>query len=260
MKIALNGNNNCLIVQNSDDLNAFISAGVADVNTVRLIPGSGVNTDHFSPIPKPLTTERRKKVLLAARLLWEKGIAEYIEAAQQLKSLGYPVDFLLAGEPDLGNPNSIKQEQVELWQQSDIVKLIGHIDNMAELLKSIDIMVLPSFYREGVPRSLIEAAAAGLPIVTTDSPGCRDIVDDGVNGFLVSVRDSGALVEALRKILDDPLLASEMGKAGRGKVLAEFDEQLVFDKTIGVYRQLVPSFLPNVHQKKLNQESLANIS
>lgn len=238
LKTALGGKKCRLIVQNPDDLDTIISASIADPANVTLIPGSGVNTDQFSPTTKPLVSEGSKKVLLAARLLWEKGIAEYIEAAQQLKSLGYSVDFLLAGEPDMGNPNSVQQEQVEIWQQAGIIKPVGHIDNMAELLKSIDIMVLPSFYREGVPRSLIEAAAAGLPIVTTDTPGCRDIVENGVNGFLVPVRDSNALAEALRKILEAPTLASRMGEAGRAKALAEFDERLVFEKTVGVYREL----------------------
>lgn len=240
LQIALGGKKCRLILQNPDDLNAFVSASIADPANVRLIAGSGVNTDRFSPTSKSSASEGSKKVLLAARLLWEKGIAEYIEAAQQLKTLGYSVDFLLAGEPDLGNPNSVQQEQVETWKQAGIIKPVGHVVDMAELLKSIDIMVLPSFYREGVPRSLIEAAAAGLPIVTTDAPGCRDIVENGVNGFLVPVRDSNALAEALRKILEDPALASRMGEAGRSKALAEFDERLVFEKTVKVYRELVP--------------------
>lgn len=117
---------------------------------------------------------------------------------------------------------------------------LGHVDDMAGLLDEIDVMVLPSFYREGVPRSLIEAAAAGLPIITTDTPGCRDVVDEGVNGYLVPVRDSNALAEAIRKVLDDQDLANRMGAAGRKKALAEFDERLVFDRTMDVYRELVP--------------------
>lgn len=244
LQAALGGKKCRLILQNPDDLNAFVSASIADPAHVRLIPGSGVNTNRFSPTSRPMSSTGTKKVLLAARLLWEKGIAEYIEAAQQLKSLGYSVDFLLAGEPDMGNPNSVQQEQVEAWQQTGVIKPVGHVENMEELLNSIvDIMVLPSFYREGVPRSLIEAAAAGLPIVTTDAPGCRDIVENGVNGILVPVRDSHALAEAIRKLLDDPLLAKRMGEAGRAKALAEFDERLVFERTVEVYRELTPKNL-----------------
>jgi glycosyltransferase involved in cell wall biosynthesis len=242
LRIAFGGEKCRLIVQNPYDQDVIISASITDPANVTLIPGSGVNTDKFSPTTKPLVSEGPKKVLLAARLLWEKGIAEYIEAAQQLNSLGHSVDFLLAGEPDMGNPNSVQQEQVEIWRRAGIIKPVGHIDDMAELLKSVDIMVLPSFYREGVPRSLIEAAAAGLPIVTTDTPGCRDIVENGINGFLVPIHDGNALAEALRKILEDPTLASRMGKAGRAKALAEFDEQLVFEKTVDVYRKLNSKF------------------
>jgi glycosyltransferase involved in cell wall biosynthesis len=238
LQIALGGEKCRLILQNPDDRNAFISASIADPANVILIPGSGVNTFRFSPATKLIVLGGSKKVLLAARLLWEKGITEYIQAAQKLSSLGYSVDFILAGQPDMGNPNSVQQEQVEIWQQAGIIKPIGHVDDMAELLKSVDIMVLPSFYREGVPRSLIEAAAAGLPIVTTDTPGCRDIVENGVNGFLVPIRDGNALAEAIRKILDDPMLASRMGEAGRAKALAEYDERLVFEKTVDVYCEL----------------------
>jgi glycosyltransferase involved in cell wall biosynthesis len=243
LQIALGGGKGRLIVQNPDDRDEFESYSITDSDNVRLILGCGVDTELFSPTTRPLGSERTTKVLLAARLVWEKGIAEYVEAAQQLKTLGYKVDFLLAGEPDIGNPNSVQPEQVEQWQQDNIVQPVGHIDNMAELLKSIDIMVLPSFYREGIPRSLMEAAATGIPIITTDTPGCREIVEDGFNGILIPVRDSNALTEALRKIIDDPKLASSMGKAGRSKVLAEFDEKLVFKSTIGVYRQLIPNFL-----------------
>ncbi len=242
LQIALGGKKCRLILQNPDDRDAFISASIANPANVSLIPGSGVNTDRFSPSIKEWASDKPKKVLLAARLLWDKGISEYVASAQQLKTAGYKVEFLLAGEPDMGNPNSVQQEQVEAWRQAGFITPLGHVDDMVELLKSIDIMVLPSFYREGVPRSLIEAAAAGLPIVTTDAPGCRDIVENGVNGFLVPVRDSNALAEALRKILEDPSLAIRMGEAGRAKALAEFDERLVFEKTVEVYRELVPEF------------------
>jgi glycosyltransferase involved in cell wall biosynthesis len=243
LQIALGGGKGRLIVQNPDDREEFNSFSITDSSNVNLILGCGVDTNHFSPAKKLPGSEQTKKVLLAARLVWAKGIAEYVEAAQRLKVLGYKVDFLLAGEPDFGNPNSVDLEQVARWQQDNIVQPVGHIDDMSELLKSIDIMVLPSFYREGIPRSLMEAAAAGIPIITTDTPGCREIVKDGLNGILIPAQDSNALAEALRCLIDDPKLASSMGKAGRSKVLAEFDEKLVFKSTIGVYRQLIPNFL-----------------
>jgi glycosyltransferase involved in cell wall biosynthesis len=115
------------------------------------------------------------------------------------------------------------------------------VTDMPDLLGRMDVMVLPS-YREGLPRSLIEAAAAGLPIVTTDVPGCREVVEDGVNGFLVPARSSSKLADALRKLINDPALAAEMGSAGRLRALEKFDERLIFDKTVAVYRELNAGF------------------
>lgn len=239
MRLALGGKGSRLIVQNPDDREAMISAAGVAPDRVRLILGSGVNTERFKPSPREYAPNETKRVLLAARLLWEKGIAEYVAAAKSIKNAALSVEFLLAGEPDDGNPNSVRAEQIEAWRRDGVVKPLGHIDNVAELLKSVDVMVLPSFYREGVPRSLIEAAAAGLPIVTTDAPGCREVVQDGINGFLVPARNSVALADAIRKILADGGLARRMGEASRAKAIAQFDERIVFEKTLGVYRELV---------------------
>jgi glycosyltransferase involved in cell wall biosynthesis len=240
LRIALGGRNCRLVLQNPDDRDALISSGIADPNRMRLIPSSGVDTKRFVPSVKDKDPDRTKNVLLAARLLWEKGIAEYVAAAKQLKKSGLKVEFLLAGEPDAGNPNSVQAEQVDAWREEGVIRPLGHIEDMATLLREIDVMTLPSFYREGVPRSLIEAAAAGLPIITTDTPGCRDVVEHNVNGFLVPARDNDALAEALRKVLEDPILAARMGAAGRVKALTEFDERLVFARTMDAYRELVP--------------------
>ena len=238
LRVAIGGENCRLILQNSDDCDAIVSSAIVDQNHIRLIPGSGVNTKRFAPFISKKEPDRPPKVLLAARLIWEKGIAEYVTAARELKEGGFKVEFLLAGEPDVGNPNSISAEQVNSWRKEGVIKPLGHVEDMAGLLREIDVVTLPSFYREGVPRTLIEAAAAGLPIVTTDMPGCRDVVDDGVNGFLVPARDSNALAIALRKVLEAPTLAARMGAAGRKKALAEFDESLVFERTLNVYREL----------------------
>lgn len=242
MRIALGGRNCRVIVQNPDDRATLLSSEIVSPSHVWLIPSSGVNTTRFTPNARGKERHLTRKVLLAARLLWEKGIAEYVAAAKQIKREGIKVEFLLAGEPDAGNPNSAQAEQVDVWREAQLITPLGRVNSMADLLREIDVMVLPSFYREGVPRSLIEAAAAGLPIITTNTPGCRDVVEDGVNGFLVPVRNSDALADALRKVLNDPALAERMGAAGRMKALAKFDEQLVFDQTVDVYRELVPGF------------------
>lgn len=242
---AAQGGRNCrLILQNCDDRDAFISEKTVAPCSLRLIPGSGVDTTRFSPVSRPKDSHRARKVLLAARLVWEKGIAEYVAAARQFKREGRNVEFLLAGEPDEGNPNSVQATLVDKWHAEQIIKPLGHVGDIAALLSEIDVMVLPSFYREGVPRSLIEAASCGLPLVTTDTPGCRDLVKDGVNGFLVPARNSDALVCALRRILDDPDLGERLGAEGRKIVLEKFDEKLVFSQTLNVYRELVHEFGP----------------
>ena len=239
LKLAFNGIAARLIVQNQDDSAAFVDAGLVLKDFVRLIKGSGVDTSRFYPRleARPAGSLR---VLLASRLLWDKGIGEYVEAARQIKRQGLAVEFLLAGDIDSGNPASVSADDVESWRAAGIVRPLGHVEDMAVLLSDIDVMVLPSSYGEGVPRSLIEAAACGLPIITTDAPGCREIVEEGVNGYLVPVRDAHALADAIRRLSANPTLRQSMGLAGREKVLKEFDERIVFEKTLAVYRELLP--------------------
>ncbi|MGD0960728.1 MAG: glycosyltransferase family 4 protein [Methylomonas sp.] len=234
--LVMNGKQHRLILQNPDDRSAFIAAGIASEGQTRLIAGSGVDTARFQPNPERPPHDC-PTVVFAARLLWSKGLAELIEAIHQINAKGVTARFLIAGTPDPGNPASIPDETLDEWRNISNVELLGHVDDMVELLSAADIMVLPS-YREGLPRSLIEAAAAGLPIVTTDTPGCRQAVADGVTGYLIPVRDSHTLATALRQLIEDPALAARMGAAGRQKALAEFDERIVFDKTFAVYQEL----------------------
>jgi glycosyltransferase involved in cell wall biosynthesis len=235
----IDGENRRLILQNPDDREVFLEAGLVNNRNIRLIPGSGVDTQRFRPKANKLQQGYSvKKIVFAARLLWDKGVAEFVEAAKCLNSEGIDAEFVIAGDPDPGNPASIPEETLSQWRELPFINMLGHVSDMVNFLENADVMVLPS-YREGLPRSLIEAAAAGLPIVTTDVPGCRETVENGVNGYLTPVRDSLALAEALKKILKNPELAKQMGEAGRAKALAEFDEQWVFSKTVDVYRELV---------------------
>lgn len=238
LQFALGGKVARLIVQNQDDCDAFVDSGLIAANVVRLIKGSGVNTSRFRPRAANGQVGSIR-VLLAARLLWDKGVGEYIEAARRLKQEGLSVEFLLAGDIDPGNPASVPAEEVDSWRKAGIVHALGHVEDMVTLLSEIDVMVLPS-YREGVPRSMIEAAACGLPLVTTDAPGCREIVEHGANGYLVPVRNAKALADAIRRLHADPDLRRAMGQASREKVLREFDEKIVFEKTLAVYRELLP--------------------
>lgn len=237
MRSVVGGERARLILQNRDDLAAFRKIRLVPHENLRLIRGSGVDTALFRPRTgrgrAPVT-----RVLLAARLLWDKGVGEYVEAARRLKEANVPVDCLLAGMPDTGNPSSVSPQDVRDWHANGWITYLGHVEDMAGLLDQIDIAVLPS-YREGAPRSLIEAAAAGLPIVTTDVPGCREIVEHGVNGLLVPVRQVSPLVEAIQFLHEHPEERHQMGKAGRQKVLNELDQRIVFEQTLAVYQELL---------------------
>lgn len=239
LRLALGGQGARLVLQNPDDVALFAQAGLVDPERVRLIPGSGVDCGRFlvrpsAPAGRPL------RVLLAARLLWDKGLAEYITAARRLRDEARAIEFLLAGDPDPGNPAAVPEATVREWVADGTVEWLGHVDDMPALFASVDMVVLPS-YREGLPKGLIEAAACALPLVTTDVPGCRQVVTDGVDGLLVPARDADALARAIARLQDDPELATRLGQAARAKALAEFDEKIVIERTMAVYRELLPA-------------------
>lgn len=236
LRLALGGHGARLILQNPDDVALFEQAALVDSTQVRLIPGSGVDCSRFAA-RQPRNSDGPWRVLLAARLLWDKGIAEYIEAARQLRRQGRELQFLLAGDPDPGNPAAVDEATVRGWVAEGIVQWLGHVDDMPALFASVDMVVLPS-YREGLPKGLIEAAACALPLVTTDVPGCREVVSDGVDGLLVPARDADALARAIARLQDDPELAQRLGEAARAKALAEFDERIVIARTMAVYDEL----------------------
>ena len=238
LRIALGGRGARLILQNPDDVAMFAKARLVSPDFVRLIPGSGVDCVRFRP-SDPRNRSGRFRVLLAARLLWDKGLAEFVAAARQLREDGREIDFLVAGDPDPGNPAAVPEAILQGWVSEGAVKWLGHVDDMAELFSSVDVMVLPTSYREGLPKGLIEAGASGLPLITTDVPGCREVVTDGVDGLLVPVKDSRALAAAIARLHDDPALCARLGKAAREKALAEFDEKIVIERTLAVYAELV---------------------
>jgi glycosyltransferase involved in cell wall biosynthesis len=239
LRIALGGRGARLILQNPDDRTSFEKFGLATAGSVDLIPGAGVDCSRFSPRERSTTIQAPPTVLLAARLLWEKGLAEYVEAARILRSQGRTVRFLLAGNPDQGNPAAVPEATIRGWVAQGIIEWLGHVDDMAALYASMDIVVLPSFYREGLPTSLIEAAACGLPLITTDMPGCREVVQHEADGLLVPPRDARALADAIARLLDSTALRARLGEAARAKVLAMFDERIVIQRTQKVYRELV---------------------
>lgn len=241
MRLVLNGRGARLILQNNDDMAAFAKAGLARPELTRLVMGSGVDLARFTPRAPSVQAShdvQDKRVVLAARLLWDKGIAEYVEAARQLKAKGLPIRFLLAGAPDPGNPAAIPQAMLDGWQAEGLIELLGQVSDMAALFATADMVVLPS-YREGLPKSLIEAAACALPLVTTDVPGCREVVTHEVDGLLVPVKDAKALANAIERLHLDPVWARQLGLAARARALKEFDERIVIRRTLAVYEELL---------------------
>lgn len=221
------------IVQNYDDLDLLVQLGVQE-SRIRIVGGSGVDLGRFTPYPEPAGVPI---LVLPARLLWDKGVGEYVAAARLLKQEGIAARFMLAGAPDKSNPSSLSPEQIAAWVKEGIVEYPGWVADMPRLFANCHIVCLPS-YREGMPKSLIEAAAAGRPIVTTDTPGCREIVRHGENGLLVPPRDATALAGALRQLILDRSLRESMGKRGREIAKSEFSIEKVAQLTLAIYREL----------------------
>jgi glycosyltransferase involved in cell wall biosynthesis len=221
------------IVQNPDDRAVLEKAGVP-AKKLEMIKGSGVDVNHFAPnekAPGPPVT-----VMLVARMLRDKGVIEFVEAAEVLKKRFDKARFILVGDPDPANPSAIPESILRSWSGKNGVEWWGRRDDISQVLHQAHIACLPS-YREGLPKSLIEAAATGLPIVTTDVPGCREVVCDGANGFLVPPKDSHALAEAMAKLIENPDLRLKMGNLSRERALKEFSTRIVNQKILSIYQE-----------------------
>lgn len=236
-RISLGGRGSRLILQNPDDVKKFRKLRMIAPESIRLIYGSGVDLARFSP-RQELRPSGPVRVLLPARLLWDKGVAEFVEAANVLKKRGVEAEFLLAGQPDHGNPGAVPESILKGWVRDGLVSWLGHVEEMPELLRSVDIVALPTSYGEGVPRSLIEAGASGCALIATDVPGCREIVRNGVNGLIVPPGNGLALAEAIESLIKNPELRSQFGAASLEIVMNTFDEKIVLERTLGVYREL----------------------
>jgi glycosyltransferase involved in cell wall biosynthesis len=234
-KFAFRHRNQRLIFQNRDDQSNFIDNHVVPLQKTVLIKGSGVDVTSFCPTPEP---DGPPVVMLASRMLWDKGIGEFVKAARKLRAAGVSARFVIVGETDRGNPSAIPATQLREWADCGTVEWWGIQSDMRSVLAQSHIVCLPSL-REGVPKILIEAAACGRPIVTTDAPGCREIVRHHENGLLVPVRDSAALANALRVLIDDPALRASLGRRSREIAVQEFSIERVIKETLGVYRELL---------------------
>lgn len=222
-----------VIVQNPDDLEWVAKLGIRR-SKIHLVLGAGVNTQEFAPADEPSPTP---SVVLASRMLHGKGVADFVEAARRIRAEGIDARFILVGAPDPGNPASIKESQLLAWETEGAVEWWGHRDDMPSVLARSAIVCLPSFYGEGIPKILIEAAASGRAIVTTDTPGCREIVKHEANGLLVRPRDIGALTLALKRLLRAPEMRRRMGEKGREMSVAKFSMGSISDQTIMIFRE-----------------------
>ncbi|MBU4220137.1 MAG: glycosyltransferase family 4 protein [Euryarchaeota archaeon] len=234
-RAAFSNRNQRVIFQNPDDSSTFLKAGIVASRDIVLIRGSGVDTSIFAPQPEPQVTPL---VVLPSRMLWDKGAGEFVNAAKLLQAKGVVARFVLVGETDPGNPAAVPTVQLEAWRDSGVVEWWGRSNNIPAIFAQAHVVCLPS-YREGVPKVLIEAAACGKSIVTTDVPGCREIVRHGENGLLVPVRDSKALADALQILIENPALRAQMGARGREIAVAEFSEEQVIKETLSVYNELL---------------------
>ena len=215
--------------QNNDDLIQFTKERLVTKEKCDVLPGSGIDTMKY--LPREKKQSDKTIFLLIARMLWEKGIGEYVEAARIIKKKYKNIEFQLLGFLDVENRSAISREQMQEWVDEGIVNYLGVTDDVPSFIAKADCIVLPSFYREGTPRTLLESASMAKPIITTDNVGCRDVVDDGVNGYLCQVRNSKDLVNKIEKFLS---LNDEekylMGQKSREKMIAQYDESIVIDK------------------------------
>jgi len=231
-----------IIFQNKNDKQLFLDNDIVKDTNARVILGSGVNTDQIRPLENN-TQDGGLKFLLISRMLWTKGVSEYVGAAEKVKRDFPETSFIMAGGASgggaQGNPEAIPEKWLQDVTSKGSVQWVGRIPHkeVMALLDDSDVVVLPSYYPEGVPKSLIEAAAKGKTIITTDTPGCREVVIDGVNGFLVQPKDVDSLVNAMHRLIREPGIVNQMGAASRKRAVELFDEKKVLNETLIVYQE-----------------------
>jgi len=232
---ALNKDKLVAIFQNADDRDALLGLGVLDISQARIIRGSGVDIVDYPYVPEPVG---KPVVVMVARLLGDKGVLEFVEAARTLHERGIQVDMRLIGEPDLGNPSSVSAQDMERWAADGSVSLLGFQKDIAKQYAGANIACLPS-YREGLPKSLVEAAACGRAVVTTDVPGCRDAIIPNVTGYLVSPKNSRELADALQVLVERSDIRAGMGEAGRKLAEECFDVDKIVNQHILIYKEML---------------------
>jgi glycosyltransferase involved in cell wall biosynthesis len=248
LRRALKAKDSRTIVQNREDGAALTAGDMIDAARLRVIPGAGVDLTRFRPSPEPPGPIR---VALVSRMIREKGVHDLIEAARLLARRGTDTRITLAGRSDPENPSAIPQWQLDQWAKDGIVEVLGHVADVPGLWGQCHIAVLPSYYGEGVPLSLIEAAACARPMVAADGPGLRDIVRHGETGLLVPARDAGALADAIEKLSQDPELRRRLGQAARRLAEEKFGAETIIAQTLEIYGDLLGDAWPKARTQDM---------
>jgi glycosyltransferase involved in cell wall biosynthesis len=235
-RFSLGHHNLRVIFQNSNDRASLARLTHLPDHMVSMIRGSGVDLTQYRAMPLSLGIP---VVVLASRLIADKGVGEFVEAARLLRRRGCNARFVLVGTVDTANPTSFTDAEVSAWALDGVVECWGHRTDMPQVLATAQVVVLPSYYGEGLPKVLIEAAACGRVVVTTDHPGCRDAIDPGVTGLLVPVRNVAALADAMETLINDPARCQAMGYAGRALAENAFDVRQVVADHMQIYQQLI---------------------
>ena len=239
-RIIFNSKKSKLILQNRDDIKLFTENGYCPLSKIRLIRGSGVNLNEFKFVPEIVS--EYSLVCLPSRMLWDKGIGEFVQAIRILKTRNpdLKVKFILAGGIDKENPAKIPKEQILEWVKEGLLEWWGHRENMVELLSTVNMVVLPS-YNEGLPKVLIEAAAIGRVIITTDVPGCRELIIDDINGIIIPPKNAASLANAIQLLLKDKEKCKLFIKNGLEIVRKDFPIEYVVESTFNVYNSVLVS-------------------
>jgi glycosyltransferase involved in cell wall biosynthesis len=235
-RLAFNQKRLAVIFQNPDDRDTLLSTGALHLSEARMIRGSGVALSDYPYLHEP---EGKPVVVMAARLLRNKGVFEFLGAAHVLRERGVNVEMRLIGASDPGNPNSVTEVDLERWRKEKVVTLMGYRTDIAHQYASANIVCLPSYYGEGLPKCLVEAAACGRAVVTTDHPGCRDAVRPDKTGLLVSVRNEVELADAIQKLIESAELRCRMGRAGRALAEEVFAIESVVNQHLKIYGELL---------------------
>ena len=234
-KLFFNSKSVRVIVQNEEEKGFLLKNKVSNEHNLRLVPGAGVNTSKFCP---PDSFSNRNIIVFAARMIKEKGVEDLVNAVEKLHSMKYNLKLILLGDVDKDYPTHIRKTTLEKWDKKTFIDWHGHTDNVVNFYQIASIICMPSYYSEGVPKSLIEAAAVGKPIITTDMPGCRSIVKNKFNGLLVKPKNVNGLTSSIKYLLDNPKICSELGKNGRIHALRTFDEKRIINLTLSIYEEI----------------------